>query len=184
MSIAVFPGDLLPLKKEDNMLLPSLLLSLATAPEASPEPLIFSCNITEHTLEARNLSRGTLVVSFASSDRAAVLHLALPAQGTLAFPFPAQSLNDHWLEVTSLGAGKLQSTGALPLRSPGAVLVFAQEDALESAEASGTLLPPSIAAHVSLPACARALDVGVPPPAEDPVVDEVTDLRRRIRRPI
>ena len=166
------------------MLLSSLLLSLTAAPLASSELPIFSCNISEHTFEARNLSESTLIVSFASSDRAAVLHLALPAHGTLAFPFPARSLNEHWLEVTSLEAGKLQSTGALPLRSPGSVHVFTQDDTLESAEASGTLLPSSIAAHVSFPSCARALDVGVPPPAEDPVVDEVTDLRRRIRRPI
>ena len=63
------------------MLITSLLLSLAAAPEANPQLPIFSCTITEHTLEANNLSHGTLVVSFASSDRAAVLHLALPAHG-------------------------------------------------------------------------------------------------------
>ena len=166
------------------MLITSLLLSLAAAPEVSPQSPIFSCTITEHTLEANNLSQGTLVVSFASSDRAAVLHLAVPAHGQLSFRFPAQGLSDHWLEVTSLSAGQLMSTGALRLQSPGDVQVFAQGGALESSDASGTLLPPSIASHVKLPSCARALDVGVPPPAADPVVDEVTDLRRRIRRPI
>ena len=166
------------------MLITSLLLALATAPEASPQLPIFSCTITEHTLEASNLSQGTLVVSFASSDRSAVLHLAVPAYGQLSFHFPAQSLNGHWLEVTSLSPGQLMSTGAMQVQSPGDVQVFAQVDSLESADASGTLLPRSIASHVKLPSCARALDVGVPPPAEDPVVDEITDLRRRIRRPI
>ena len=166
------------------MLITSLLLSLAAAPEVSPQLPIFSCTITEHTLEANNLSQGTLVVSFASSDRAAVLHLAVPAHGQISFRFPAQGLSDHWLEVTSLSAGQWMSTGALQLQSPGDVQVFAQGDVLESSDASGTLLPPSIASHVKLPSCARALDVGVPPPAADPVVDEVSDLRRRIRRPI
>ena len=166
------------------MLITSLLLSLAAAPEASPQLPIFSCTVTEHTLEANNLSHGTLVVSFASSDRTAVLHLAVPPHGQLSFHFPAQSLNDHWLEVTSLSTGGLMSTGALELQSPGDVQVFSQGDSLESSDAYGTLLPPSIASHVKLPSCARSLDVGVPPPAEDPVVDEVTDLRRRIRRPI
>ena len=184
MSIPVFPGERAPAKKEDQMLIPSLLLSLAAAPEAAPQAPIFSCEITEHTLEAKNHSMGTLVVSFASSDRSAVLHLAVPAKGTLAFRFPARSISEHWMEITSLSRGQLQSTGALALQSPGHVFVYAQSGQLESAEASGTLLPPSIASHVSLPSCARALDVGVPPPSEDPVVDEVTDLRRRIRRPI
>jgi len=166
------------------MLITSLLLSLAAAPEVAPQDPIFSCNITEHTLEAANLSEETLVLSFASADRVAVLHLPIPAWGRLAFRFPAQAISGHWLEVTSLRAGHFKSTGALLLQSPGDVHVFALDGALESSSAFGTLLPTSIATHVQFPPCARALDVGVPPPAEDPVVDEVTDLRRRIRRPI
>lgn len=166
------------------MLLPSLLLSLAVAPEVTPSQPIFSCTVTEHNFEATNLSEGTLVVSFASADRAAVLHLAVPASGRLAFRFPARGLSGCWLEVSSLSAGHLVSSGALLIQEQGDLQVFERDGALESSTPLGTLLPAPLADHIEFPSCSRALDVGVPPPAEDPVVDEVTDLRRRIRRPI
>ena len=166
------------------MFITSLLLSLFAAPEVSPQSPIFSCTITEHTLEATNLSHEILVVSFASADRTAIMHLALPAQGQLSFHFPVRALGGHWMEVTSLNQGHRASTGALLLQNPGDLWVFEHEGALESSDPYGTLLPPSITGHVQFPSCARSIDVGVPPPAEDPVVDEVTDLRRRIRRPI
>ena len=164
------------------MIIPTLLLSLAAGPELTPSQPIFSCIVTDHTLEANNLSQETLVVSFASADRAAVMHLAVPARGQLAFQFPAHSLRGHWLEVSSLSAGHFVSTGALHIQSPGDLHVFDQGGALEGSTPFGTLLPASVAAYVEFPSC--ALDVGVPPPSEDPVVDEVTDLRRRCRRPI
>ena len=164
------------------MLIPTLLLSLVAAPEGTLSQPIFSCTVTDHTLEANNRSQDTLVVSFASADRVAVVHLTLPARGQLAFRFPAHSLAGHWLEVSSLSSGHFVSTGALHLKSPGNLHVFDQDGELKSSTPLGTLLPASIAAYVEFPSC--ALDVGVPPPSEDPVVDEVTDLRRRCRRPI
>jgi len=164
------------------MLVPTLLLALGAAFETPPSQPIFSCTVTGHTLEASNRSQETLVVSFASADRAAVLHIAVPAQGRLAFPFPSYGLTGYWFEVSSFSAGHFTSTGALRLQSPGNLSVFEQDGALESSAPSGTLLPASIATYVEFPSC--ALDVGVPPPSEDPVVDEVTDLRRRCRRPI
>jgi len=166
------------------MIIPTLLLSLAAGPELTPSQPIFSCTVSEHTFVASNLSERTLVVSFASADRAAVLHLAVPASGRLGFRFPAQGLRGCWLEVSSLSAGQFVSTGALLLQGRGDLHVFEQDGALESSPPLGTLLPAPLADHVTLPSCTRALDVGVPPPAEDPVVDEVSDLRRRIRRPI
>lgn len=166
------------------MLIATLLLSLAGAPEASPPRPLFTCTVKENTLEARNHSQQILVLSFASSDRAALLHLAIPAHATLSFHFPAHAITGFWLEVSSLSAGRYLSTGAMQLSCPNILNITAQDNTLEGPPHFGTLLPDSIAALVQLPTCAQALDVGVPPPCEDPVVDEVTDLRRRCRRPI
>lgn len=185
MSIPVFTEGLeAPTKKEDTMLVPTLILSLVAAPEATPSQPVFTCTVTENTLEANNRSQETLVVSFASADRAAVLHLAVPAWGRLSFQFPAHGLTGHWLEVSSLSAGHFVSSGAMRLQGPVILNVLEENDAFEGPPSLGTLLPTPIAALAQFPTCPSALDVGVPPPSEDPVVDEVTDLRRRCRRPI
>lgn len=166
------------------MLIHTLLLALAGAPDLTLTEPALTCTLTGHTFEASNRTQQPLVLSFASPDRVAALHLAIPAHASLSFHFPAQALSHHWFEVTRICEGRFASTGAMRLSTPGFFTIHEQGNTLTGSEALGSLLPDSIAVHTQFPTCARPFDVGVPPPSEDPIVDDITDLRRRCRRPI
>ena len=166
------------------MLIPALLLSLLAGPEATPTEALVHCAVTEHSFEASNNTKQTLVVSFATPDRRSVLHLALPSNGKLDFSFPEHALRGSWIEISYLSPRHFVSTGAMRLPNIGSLNISSTDGELRGALPEGTLLPNSIASFVKYPTCSSALDVGVPPPSDEPIVDEVTDLRRRCRRPI
>ena len=166
------------------MLIPALLLSLLAGPEAAPTNALINCAVTEHSFEANNNTQQTLVVSFAAPDRRSVLHLVLPSNGKLDFSFPEHALRGSWIEVSYFSPRHFVSTGAMRLPNIGSINLSSTDGELRGAVPEGTLLPDSIASFVKFPTCSSALDVGVPPPSNDPIVDEVTDLRRRCRRPI
>ncbi len=166
------------------MLIPALLLSLLAGPEATPTEALVNCAVTEHSFEASNNTKQTLVVSFATPDRRSVLHLALPSNGKLDFSFPEHALRGSWIEISFLSSRHFVSTGAMRLPNIGSLNLSSTDGELRGTIPEGTLLPDSIASFVKYPTCASALDVGVPPPSDEPIVDEVTDLRRRCRRPI
>jgi len=166
------------------MLIPALLLSLLAGPQAAPMDALIHCAVTEHSFEASNNTKQTLVVSFAMPDRRSVLHLALPSNGKLDFSFPEYALRGSWIEISYLSPRHFVSTGAMRLPNIGSLNISSTDGELRGTLPEGTLLPDSIASFVKYPTCSSALDVGVPPPSDDPIVDEVTDLRRRCRRPI
>jgi len=166
------------------MLIPALLLSLLAGPEVTPTEPIIHCAVTEHSFTASNNTQQALVVSFATPNRHSVLHLALPSNGKLNFSFPEYALQGSWIEISYLSPRHFISTGAMRLPNIGSLNLSSTDGELRGTIPEGTLLPDSIASFVKFPTCSSALDVGVPPPSDDPIVDEVTDLRRRCRRPI
>jgi len=166
------------------MLIPALLLSLLAGPQAAPTDALIHCAVTEHSFEASNNTKQTLVVSFATPNRRSVLHLALPSNGKLDFSFPEYALRGSWIEISYFSPRHFVSTGAMRLPNIGSLNISSTDGELRGALPEGTLLPNSIASFVKYPTCSSALDVGVPPPSDDPIVDEVTDLRRRCRRPL
>lgn len=166
------------------MLIPALLLSLLAGSQAAPSDTIINCAVTEHSFEASNNTKQTFVVSFSTPDRCSVLHLALPSNSKLDFSFPEHALRGSWIEISYLSPRHFLSTGAMRLPDTGAINISTSDGELRGTLPQGTLLPDSIASFVSFPTCSTALDVGVPPPSDDPIIDEVTDLRRRCRRPI
>lgn len=166
------------------MLIPSILLSVFAGLETAPAKAPVQCAITEHSFEANNNTQQTLVVSFATPDRRSVLHLVLPSRGKLDFSFPEHALRGAWMEISYLSPQRFISTGAMRLPNIGELDLYSTDGELRGAIPEGTLLPDSIASFVKYPTCSSALDVGTPPPSEEPIVDEVTDLRRRCRRPI
>ena len=166
------------------MLIPSLLLSLFVGPETAPAKAPVHCAITEHSFEANNNTQQTLVVSFATPNRRSVLHLVLPSNGKLDFSFPEYALRGAWMEISYLSPQSFVSTGAMRLPNMGELDLYSTDGELRGSTPEGTLLPASISSFVKYPTCSSALDVGTPPPSDEPIVDEVTDLRRRCRRPI
>ena len=122
------------------MLIPALLLSLLAGPQAAPTDALIHCAVTEHSFEASNNTKQTLVVSFATPNRRSVLHLALPSNGKLGFSFPEYALRGSWIEISYLSPRHFVSTGAMRLPNIGSLNISSTDGELRGTLPEGTLL--------------------------------------------